>query len=350
MTASFARRRSNEAPGEFQLLNLLRQQLAGDAALKVASDEGQFERSSSSILQKLQPADLTIRGVSLPGMPTRLHLRAQTTSTLAAGGALIGESLSLADALRPPTVLEALGANVTVLAEGEQRRVSLAADILTFVLNEGIESGESTFALKNVALGWSDLAARLVITRRLLIQSPGIEAWLRGILAKTIKTQHESLLINGTGIAGQPVGLLNVPGVQAATWAGASPTYAEATTAIQAVIDVGTDPAKLRWLAAAKDYNRLLTTATSAGAEPMVEVENGVLSIANVPITFSPHVPEGKTILGQFDHLNINYYGLPQVLVNPVTLAHRGQAEITIFGALDSGVDQVQAFLIGSAA
>ena len=347
---SFARRRSDQAPGDYLLLNAIRSQLAGDSALRVAADEGQFERSSSAILEKMQPADLTIRGVSLPGMPSRLHLRDMNSQTAAAGGGLIGETLTLADALRPPTVLEALGAIATVHTEGEQRRVSLSADVSTYILREGESVSSSDVAFTSVNLGWSDLAARLLVTRRLMLQSPAVETFLRQTLTKAIKTQHERLLIAGTGLSGQPVGLLNVPGVQTATWAGASPTYAEATAAIQSIINVGCDPAKLQWLAAAKDYSRLLTTVTSAGAEPMVEAENGVLSIANVPVTFSPHVPEGKTILGQFDHLNINYYGLPQVLVNPVTYADRGKAEIVIYGALGSGVDQVQAFLIGSAA
>ena len=161
---SFARRRSDQAPGDYLLLNAIRRQLAGDSALRVAADEGQFERSSSAILEKLQPADLSIRGQSLPGMPSRLHLRDMNSQTAAAGGGLIGENLTLADALRPPTVLEALGAIATVYTEGEQRRVSLAADVSTYILREGESVSSSDVSFKNVDLDWSDFAALVTPT------------------------------------------------------------------------------------------------------------------------------------------------------------------------------------------
>ncbi|MFV2950271.1 phage major capsid protein, partial [Pseudomonas japonica] len=91
-------------------------------------------------------------------------------------------------------------------------------------VTEGQAVPEAQMSFDNVTLTPKHCGGKTEMSRQLLQQSaPGIEQLVREDLAFLIARQIDRAIINGSGAAGEPLGVLNTPGIQTAalpdTWA-----------------------------------------------------------------------------------------------------------------------------------
>src|SRR5699024_122305 len=92
-------------------------------------------------------------------------------------------------------------------------------------VTEGGAVPESEMAFDEVTLSPKHVGGKTEMSRQLIQQSaPAIEQLVREDLSFLIAKQIDAAIINGSGAAGEPTGILNTTGIQAAgdipaTWA-----------------------------------------------------------------------------------------------------------------------------------
>lgn len=65
------------------------------------------------------------------------------------------------------------------------------------------------------------ISANIAVSRSLLVQSPGVEAWIKREIGLAIGTEIDRIALLGTG-SGQPTGIFNTPAAQTVTFGGAA--------------------------------------------------------------------------------------------------------------------------------
>lgn len=324
------------APVEYSLVSLIRRLALPEADLQPGKREGEAEATLGKGLADEQPESRRIRGVLLPGRA----LAELGADGIERGGSLVGSRIELADAISPDTVLSRLGVRFPTLRAGDTSLVTVAMKAKGWWVSEGeLIPDSDPFAGEGLAggasFGWSDLGSRVVLTRRLLKQGRQVEGEVRGLLRRTIAAEVEDAGINGTG-GKQPHGLLSpAHEIPVATTTGALPTRSEITTAVQSVTVGGkTGLERVKILASGADFDSYMNTAGLVR-----EGDNGELSIAGRPLYFSPYLPTGRTILGDFSQYVMPFFGLPDLTVNPF-LADFTQTSITIWQSVGSAVSR----------
>jgi hypothetical protein len=84
------------------------------------------------------------------------------------------------------------------------------------------ESGSATEGdptVGSVSLSPKILSAQIAVSRQLLVQSPGVENWVKTEIGLALGTEIDRIALLGTGV-GQPLGVLNTPSAQTITWGG----------------------------------------------------------------------------------------------------------------------------------
>ncbi len=158
--------------------------------------------------------------------------RALNASTFTAGGALVGVELlagSMIDILRNAVLIGQGPMAITELS-GLTSNISIPKQTGTstvYWLSEGaaITLSQQVFAQLNLTPKRMGVAT--AYTKQLLSQaSLSVEAFVRSDQALTMAVEEDRVSINGTGVGGEPIGILNTTGVLsnvtfsgAATWA-----------------------------------------------------------------------------------------------------------------------------------
>ena len=150
-------------------------------------------------------------------------------STGASGGYLVGTELltgSIIELLRNKALVQGLGATVLSGLTGNIAIPKVTGGASTYWLAEGAQSTESDQTFAQLGLSPKRLGADSAYTKQLVAQaSLSVEAFVRDDIAKQMAVEADRVCIAGLGSQGQPLGILNTPGVQVLTFGGA-PTYA----------------------------------------------------------------------------------------------------------------------------
>ena len=143
------------------------------------------------------------------------------------GGHLVATEIpGVLDALRPKSVALRLGAQTITGLRANQTyaRVDATATI-TWLSTESASANESQQVLGQLALAPKTVACYIEQSRRLGLQANGLdELMLRRDLTASLATAVDAAVLNGTGAAGQPQGIIGSAGVGA--FNGASITFA----------------------------------------------------------------------------------------------------------------------------
>jgi HK97 family phage major capsid protein len=341
--------RHREAPRTgYSLAGLIRSRLR-DPSLAITADEGQNElRISDAILAKV-PEHL--RGpagaLALPYQKPQAAI-GQDVNDFRGGGALSPTRLDLADVLRPELSLQRLGARRIELQDGWAGRTSVAASRVTAGWSDpttGATVPATEFSLATANARPRELSVEIELSRLLLKQGPRTEGLVRELFRTAIEAEHERATVSGTGNNGQPLGLtaLGECGVlQRQPVAGSLPTYQELTGGLQRALDSGAHLRRSGFLLPLADNDDLLLLERRPGTPALVERPDGGWLLAGRPAEFSPFVPSGKAIAGEFAELEITYQGAPMLLVNPYTKANQSITRLSIFDYMDSVVRRPQ--------
>ena len=193
--------------------------------------------------------------------------------------------------------------------------------------------------------------ARLAFSRRLSLLAEGVEASVLSEVSRAVSSLIEKAVIQGSGFSSQPLGILNLPGKQSKTFAGATPTFAELSDMLELLGDADTDLSRLAWVMHPSDLRDLLITEKTASTGEMVLTWfDGRYRIFGVPVFSTTNCPEGKVLLMDPSVMVLVYFGPAQAVVDRYTggKSANGQSEVIVLNMVDVGCTNEEAICVGS--
>lgn len=291
----------------------------------------------------------------------RQLVRGLSASTQNLGGYLIGTDLmtgSIIELLRNKAIMSQLG--ITQLS-GLVNNVAIPR-VLTgatvYWLSEAASVTASAQTFGQLTLTPHRMGADTFYTKQLLAQaSLSVEAFVRDDLARQMAVELDRVYINGTGIGGEPQGIINTSGVgsitfsAAATWAKILTMESDVATAnadTGSMVFITTPATRAKWKAATKisasSYSDFLWekgVGKPGTAGPSGEV-NGY------PAYATNQVPSNKVILFvPSEFIGAQWAGV-DIVVDPYSLKKTEQIEVCTHSYHDCGVRHPLAFEVST--
>ncbi len=209
-----------------------------------------------------------------------------------------------------------------------------AASTAGWISPEGGASSESEPTFGTVSLTPKTVGAFTDMTRQLILQStPAIEALVRDDLTQALALAIDKGALEGTGLSGQPTGILSTAGVnKPANFAAAVPTFAEMVALETALAEDNALFGNLAYITDAATYGGLKTKAKDAGSGMFV-LENGEANGYNV--IRSQQATAGNVYFGNFADCMIGMWGGLDLTVDPYTASSSGTVRIVALQSVD---------------
>lgn len=287
----------------------------------------------------------------------RRNLAASTGTT---GGYLIGVDLltgSIIELLRNkalvmqlgPTLLGGLVNNVAI------PRVMTGSTV--YWLAEGASVTESDPSFGQLALTPHRLGVDTAYTKQLVNQaSLSVEAFVRDDMARQAAVELDRVYLNGGLAAGEPLGILNVPGVQTITF-GAAATWAKMVQFETDIEGANAILGPMTFLTTPSTKNKLKTNPKIGTVFPIFMWENsdapminGVMpgSINGYTAYATKNVPGNKVIFGVWSELIVANWAGVDIVVDPYSLKKQEQVEVTMHQWVDCGIRHPVAFEVST--
>lgn len=287
-------------------------------------------------------------GVYLP-----FEVQQRDLATNAGGGANLVATNNLAgsfiDLLRARSRVVALGAR---MLSGLQGNVTIpkqtAAATAYWLTNETTAITESQQTIGQLALSPKNVGAYTEVSRQLMVQSaPDAEMLIMNDLAAVIALAIDAAALNGSGTAGQPLGIIGTSGIGSVS--GTSLGYA-------GVVEFQSDVAGNNALTESCAY---LTTPTVAALlaqrQRFASTDTALWSgnildgnVAGYRATSSTQVPAGNVLFGDFSQVIIADWGVIELATNPYANFAAGITGIRAWATVDVGVRQAGAFSLAT--
>ena len=273
------------------------------------------------------------------------HGRRDLSATGAGTGAyLVGtDSTAVADALRPWSV--ALQAGITVLPglTGNAVIPRVTADATGQWLSSELDViSASQPTLGQISLVPHTVAALCTFSKGLDVLQPQTEAFVRTTCMRVLAQTIDTAILSGTGIAGQPLGIINVPGVHAAT--GGSFAHADALEMQEAVANGG---AEISGWIGSPDVRELLGARESAAGNAGFIWGND--KIINRAAYATALCPDATLLCGDWQHVVLASWGSGfDVSVDGFTGWSSGAVTVRIMASVDVAVVHPGAFAYAS--
>lgn len=348
MSPTYGGSRSQTVAEDFSILKLI-EVVRRDGNIAA----GRYEAGLVQLQRERGGVELQAR-IGAP-LPDRQLLRDLGTKIPSAGGGLVTtEVLAVAEATRPQLVLESAGATVIDAPAAQDFSLPVwdPAPGYSNWITEGVSAPVfSGLAIRSINFSAKGCAARLAFSRRLAASaSTAIEPQLLAELGRAVGAALERGFIQGDGSLGQPLGLLQTPGLQQVPFAAASPTSAELAGMVAAVGDADADLGRCRWLLHPSDLALLLRTQAASGGEMVVTWAGGSHRIHGFPVAVSTNLPEDSIVFGDFSTIRIAYFGPPQIIVDTFSngKSATGETEIVIINYADIGLIDPALIVVGS--
>ncbi len=319
---------------------------------------GLEREASESIAEKL---GREARGFFVPYDVLKREL---TVGTATAGGNTVGTAHmagSFIDLLRNRMMVTSLGAQMMSGLVGNVDIPKLTGGAIAYWLSESGEVANSDQTFGKVTLSPKTVAARSYFSRRLMLQSsPDVEGIVQNDLTKVLALAIDMACINGSGVSGQPTGVLNVNGIGAVLGGsdGLAPTFAHMVDLEIEVSQDNADVGNLAYLTNTKVRGKLKTTEKASGTaqfvwgdgfDPGFGMVNGYRSAVSnqVPGDLSKGNSTGvcsAIIFGNWSDLLIGEWGVLDLQVDPYTSGDDGGTIVRAFQDVDTVVRHTESF------
>jgi HK97 family phage major capsid protein len=240
-------------------------------------------------------------------------LEVETRAPLAAGlggvgGAYLVDTVNeptLIDILRPRSLAVQSGATVYDGLDANAIFPRLAADVTgQWLTSESTSATEQPPLFGAAAVTPKTWGFTCRWSRQLQQQAPNIEAFLRTIAARAAGQALDTAALNGSGISGVPLGLLNVGGLP--TQGGAAYTHANSWTTRGTLAAANVDDASIAWLGA-PGVRTILAARERAAGDEYIWGSNDQITGRRAGV--STVVPAGTLIAGDFSSLAFCFFG-----------------------------------------
>lgn len=267
------------------------------------------------------PYEVQQRGIqnAVEALAFAMMKRDLVVATPGSGGYLVGtENIGFIELLRNMSVMYAMG---TTRLSGLQGNVTIpkqsAAGTAFWLSSESTAITESQPTFVQVAMAPKNVGGYTEISRQLLLQSdPSAEGLVMADLAAVVSLAIDLAGLNGSGASGQPLGILQTPGIGSVT--GTSLDFAD-------IIEFLTDVFAGNALSASSGF---VTTGAVAGllmarvkyastASPIWEGGLPEGRIQGHRAMASNQMPVATKLFGDFSKTVIGEWGVLEIEVNP---------------------------------
>ncbi len=252
--------------------------------------------------------------------------------------------------LRNSMIVKSLGARVLTGLRGDTVLPKATGAATAYWVAEGDALTESTTTYSSIKLEPKTVGALTAFSRNLALQSnPSIEALLRDDIAAVVGLAVDKALLHGTAAAKQPVGILNVTGIQTASLATLS--WAAIVGMLEKLgLENITANAIVTHAKAATKLQTTLKDAT-AGSEYLMQAGRvaGLPAYVTNQLDAKTGTPNtGRLIAGDFSQLVIGEWGATEVLANPYAAGYyeKGDVQLRIMHTMDAVVRHPKAFVV----
>ena len=278
-------------------------------------------------------------------VPLAAFERRDNTTTTA--GELVGTDHRAQDyigPLRASLLVKALGVRTLSGLVGNVSIPKYGAGLSAGWVEEGEALTESEMAFESVTLSPKHVGGITEMSRQLIQQSaPAIEGLVREDLSHAVAAAVDAAIIAGSGIDGEPLGIIGRPGVQVADMPA---TWADILAMEQLLAAVNVDPTGWYTSPAVMTALRGTLKAASAGSEYIA----GRGTIGDLPAASSNAAPADTAILGDWSQVLLGQWGAVEILVNPFAEApyRRGGVLVRAFSTVDVAVRHEEAFVVAT--
>lgn len=252
--------------------------------------------------------------------------------------------------LRNSLIVRQLGARVLPGLKGDTVLPKATGSATAYWVAEGDALTESGTTYGSVKLEPKTVGALTAFSRQLALQSnPAIEALLRDDISAVVGLAVDKALIHGTAVAKQPVGILNVSGIQTASLATLS--WATIVAMLEKLGLENITPNAV--LTHAKAATKLQTTLKDASAGSVYLMDGG--RVAGLPAYVTNQLDaktgtpdKGRVIAGDFSQIVIGEWGVTEILANPYAAGYyeKGDVQLRIMHTMDAVVRHPKAFVV----
>lgn len=212
-----------------------------------------------------------------------------------------------------------------------------------WISTEGGASSESEPTFSQVTMTPRTVGAYTDMTRQAILQStPAIEALVRDDLTQALALAIDKGALEGTGLSGQPTGILNTVGVnKPSSFAAAVPTFAEMVALETALAEDNALLGNLAYITDAATYGGLKTKSKDSGSGMFV-LEGGEAN--GYRVIRSQQATAGNVYFGNFSDLLIGMWGGLDLTVDPYTASSSGTVRIVALQSVDVAVRHAVSF------
>ena len=312
-------------------------------------------RSASGALAEFQSEakrqGLTARNGGIL-VPTSIFEK-RTTMTTTGAAAVVPDDYradQFIGLLRNSLIVRQLGARVLSGLRGDTVLPKATGAATAYWVGEGDALTESNTTYSSIKLEPKTVGALTAFSRQLALQSnPSIEALLRDDISAVVGLAVDKALIHGTAAAKQPVGILNVSGIQTANLATLS--WATIVAMLEKLGLENITPNAV--LTHAKAATKLQTTLKNAANGAEYLLQNG--RVAELPAYITNQLDAkagspatGRVIAGDFSQIVIGEWGVTEILANPYATGYyeKGDVQLRIMHTMDAVVRHPKAFVV----
>lgn len=274
--------------------------------------------------------------------------RALTAGVASAGSLTIDQEIKfLADALRPQSVAFRAGASLFI-SKGNASIPKITTGATASWLTETGLLSESAVVVGLNSFTPLRVASLVSVSGQLFSQSPEIAiAGLRRDLVAALGYALDVGVFSGLGASGEPLGLLNSPGLGSVTF-GAAATRAKLASFEKTLGDAFGEQGDLAWVSSNATREKLrIADSFSGGGLPLWSDEDRILGKSAFA---SPAVPnsDSRMIFGNFSDLAIVMFagGAVQLLVDPYSGKKSGTIDIMATLFADCGPIRPGSFVV----
>ena len=283
------------------------------------------------------------QGIFVPG---DVQARTMTSGTATAGGNTVATDLladSFIDRLEKAMLTAQLGTILRGLSGDCAIPRNSGTNTAGWISAEGSDSAESEASFAQVTLSPNTVGGYTDVSRRLLLQSSmDIEGFVRNDLATRIGQAMDVAALGGTGSSGQPTGITETSGVNAAdVAAGGVPTWAELVAFETAVAADDALQGRLAYMVTAAIAGSMKTTSKDDGSGQFL-LDGAIANGREVFV--SNNLESGQIIFGNWSDLLIGFFGGLDINVDTATGSRAGTVRIVALQDADIAVRNAVSF------
>lgn len=285
-------------------------------------------------------------------VPTSIFEK-RATQTTASSAAIVPDDFradQFIGLLRNSLIVKSLGARVLTGLRGDTVLPKQTGASTAYWIAEGDGLTESNTTYGSVKLEPKHVGALTALSRQLIQQSnPAIEQLVRDDFSAVVSLAVDKALLHGTAVAKQPVGILNVSGIQTGNLA--TLTWANVVAFLEKLGLENITPNAI--VTHAKVATKLQTTLKDDVAGAAYLMQSG--RMADLPVSVTNQLDAktgspatGRLIAGDFTQLVIGEWGATEVVSNPWAPGYyeKGDVQLRILHTMDAVVRHPKAFVV----